>query len=81
VRCRRRGAHPIGHPGIPRSVRGFDVRDHRFGDTALCDPIVADVVNQRRLACLEGEQAAVEYWQVKRGGGFRGIIEIIGEKP
>ena len=34
----------------------------------------------RRLACLEGEQAAVEYWQVKRGGGSRGIIEITGEK-
>ena len=35
----------------------------------------------RRLACMEGEQAAVEYWQVKRGGGSRGIIEIIGDKP
>jgi len=35
----------------------------------------------RLLACLEGEQAAIEYWQVKRGGGSRGIIEIIGEKP
>jgi hypothetical protein len=35
----------------------------------------------RRLACLEGEQAAVEYWQVKRGGGSRGIIEIIVENP
>jgi hypothetical protein len=35
----------------------------------------------RRLACLEGEQAAAEYWQVKRGGSSRGIIEIIGEKP
>jgi hypothetical protein len=35
----------------------------------------------RRLACFEGEQEAVEYWQVKRGGGSRGIIEIIVEKP
>ena len=34
----------------------------------------------RRLACMEGEQAAVEYWQVKRGGGSRGIVEIIAEK-
>ena len=31
----------------------------------------------RRLAALDGEQAAVEHWQVKRGGGRRGIIEII----
>jgi hypothetical protein len=35
----------------------------------------------RRLACLEGAQAAVEYWQVKRGGGSRGIVEIIEENP
>jgi hypothetical protein len=35
----------------------------------------------RRLACLEGEQAAIEYWQVKRGGGTRGIIEIMGDSP
>jgi hypothetical protein len=36
----------------------------------------------RHLNCgLGGEQEAVEYWQVKRGGGSRGIIEIIGEKP
>jgi uncharacterized protein DUF6932 len=41
----------------------------------------ASVFWLRRLACLEGEQAAVEYWQVKRGGGSRGIIEIIQEKP
>jgi hypothetical protein len=41
----------------------------------------ASVFWLRRLACLEGEQAAIEYWQVKRGGGSRGIIEIIAEKP
>ncbi len=35
----------------------------------------------RQLACLEGEQAAVEYWQVKRGGSMRGVIEIIGDEP
>lgn len=35
----------------------------------------------RQLACLEGEQTAVEYWQVKRGGGLRGIVEILPEKP
>jgi len=30
----------------------------------------------RRLAALDGEQAAVEHWRVKRGGGRRGIVEI-----
>src|SRR5438132_926877 len=41
----------------------------------------ASVFWLRRLACLEAEQAAVEYWQVKRGGGSRGIVEIIAVKP
>jgi len=41
----------------------------------------ASVFWVRRLAALSGEQAAVEYWQVKRGGGQRGIVEIIGETP
>ena len=31
----------------------------------------------RRLAALDGEKAAVEHWQLKRGGGRRGIVEII----
>jgi hypothetical protein len=35
----------------------------------------------RRLAAWEGEQATVEYWQVKRGDGRRGILEIIPEAP
>lgn len=35
----------------------------------------------RRLAAREGKQATVGYWQVKRGGGQRGIIEIIPEAP
>lgn len=30
----------------------------------------------RRLAAWPNEQAAVEFWQVKRGGGRRGIVEI-----
>ena len=33
----------------------------------------------RRLATLGGEQSMVEYWQAKRGGGQRGIIEIVEE--
>jgi hypothetical protein len=31
----------------------------------------------RRLAALEGEQAAAEYWQLKRDGTKRGIVEVI----
>jgi len=31
----------------------------------------------RRLAALEGEQAAIEHWQMKRDGTRRGIVEVI----
>jgi predicted nucleotidyltransferase len=41
----------------------------------------ASVFWLRRLAALEGEQAALEYWQVKRGGGLRGVVEIVPEAP
>jgi hypothetical protein len=41
----------------------------------------ASVFWLRRLAAWEGEQAAVEYWQVKRGGGQRGIVEIVSGGP
>ncbi len=33
----------------------------------------------RRFAALGGEQATIEYWQVKREGGVRGIVEIVEE--
>jgi predicted nucleotidyltransferase len=39
----------------------------------------ASVFWLRKLAAWEGEQAAVEYWQVKRGKGQRGIVEILPE--
>ncbi len=51
-----------------------------FDHTAAQAQFGASVFWLRRLGCLEGEQAAVEYWQVKRGGGSRGIIEVIREK-
>ncbi len=41
----------------------------------------ASVFWVRRLAALGGEQTTIEYWQVKRGGGQRGIVEIIEERP
>ena len=31
----------------------------------------------RRLAALEGAQATIEYWQLKRDGTKRGIVEVI----
>jgi len=51
-----------------------------FDHTAAQDQFGAGVFWFWRLGCLEGEQAAVEYWQVKPGGGSRGIIEIVQEK-
>jgi hypothetical protein len=31
----------------------------------------------RRLAASEGEEATVAYWQLKRDGGQRGIVEVV----
>ena len=41
----------------------------------------ASVFWVRHLAAWPNEQAAVEFWQVKRGGGRRGVVEIIAEAP
>lgn len=37
----------------------------------------ASVFWSRRLAAWPDEQTAIEFWQVKRGGGRRGIVEVI----
>lgn len=50
------------------------VFDHALADERLG----ASIFWVRALAALGGEQAAVEYWQVTRGGGQRGIVEIVG---
>ncbi len=73
----------------PKDVDVFLVMDDSFdgdklqGELALLfDHAAADVhfgasvFWVRRLATLGGEKLMVEYWQVKRGGGQRGIIEI-----
>jgi hypothetical protein len=39
----------------------------------------ASVFWTTRSGAFGGEQAAVEYWQVRRGGGQRGIAEIVAE--
>ncbi len=33
----------------------------------------------RRCAALDGEDQTIKYWQIKRDGKYRGIIEISGE--
>jgi uncharacterized protein DUF6932 len=35
----------------------------------------------RRFAAFGGEDAMVEYWQSRREGGRRGIVEIVEESP
>ena len=37
----------------------------------------ASVFWLRRLAAWPDEQAAVEFWQVTRGGGRKGIVEVM----
>ncbi len=41
----------------------------------------ASVFWVRHRAAWPDEQAAIEFWQVKRGGGRRGIVEINTEAP
>ena len=50
-----------------------------FDHSAAAAHFGASVFWVRRLAAFGGEQAAVEYWQVKREGGRRGIVEITEE--
>jgi hypothetical protein len=53
------------------------VFDHAVADAYFG----ASVFWVRRHAALGGVDAAVEYWQLKRGGGQRGIVEIVEEAP
>ncbi len=39
----------------------------------------ASVFWTKRAGALGGEQAMIDYWQLRRGGGQRGIVEIVGE--
>ncbi len=40
----------------------------------------ASVFWTRRSRAIGGEQAMVEYWQIRREGGRRGIVEIVREE-
>ena len=51
-----------------------------FSDHAVAQArFGASVFWIRYLAALDGEQKAMEGWQIKRDGGQRGIVEIIGQ--
>ena len=39
----------------------------------------ASIFWTRRIGAVGGEQAMIEYWQVRRDGGLRGIVEIVPE--
>ena len=39
----------------------------------------ASVFWTKRSGAIGGEQAMIEYWQVRREGGQHGIIEIVRE--
>jgi hypothetical protein len=41
----------------------------------------ASIFWTRRSGAAGGEHAMVEYWQVRREGGRRGIVEIVPEAP
>jgi hypothetical protein len=41
----------------------------------------ASVFWARRFGAIGGEQSMIEYWQTRRDGGRRGIVEIVPEGP
>jgi hypothetical protein len=53
------------------------VFQHMEADTHLG----ASVFWCKRSGALGGEQAMIEYWQARREGGRRGIIEIVKDRP
>jgi hypothetical protein len=65
----------------------FDFSQVRGETRLLFDPLAAErhfgasVFWLRQEAAFEGEQAAVEYWQVTRDRHQRGIVEIDLEAP
>ena len=76
----------------PNDIDVFLVMDDEFdgaklqgASTLLFDHAAADahfgasVFWVRRPTAFGGEQAMVEYWQAKRDGGQRGIVEIVEE--
>ncbi|MFL5340430.1 MAG: DUF6932 family protein [Gemmataceae bacterium] len=52
-----------------------------FQHAAADNHFGASVFWARRSTAFGGEQAMIEYWQVRREGGKRGIVEIVEEQP
>ena len=76
----------------PNDVDVFMIMDDNFDVTALVgesrllfdhsaaqNHFGCSVFWVRRLAAIGGEQAAMKYWQIKRDGAERGILEITQE--
>jgi hypothetical protein len=51
-----------------------------FDHTSADSHFGASVFWIRRLATLGGEQTMIEYWKTKRGGGERGIMELVEKR-
>ena len=68
-------------------VDSFDVSAATGETRLLFDHLAADahcgasVFWLRRQSAFDGEEAAVEYWQIKRDGQRRGIVELDLEAP
>lgn len=66
---------------------GFDASQVTGEAALLFDHSAADahfgasVFWLRRLTAWGGEQSVIEFWQSKRDGGQRGIVEVIAENP
>lgn len=77
---------------VPNDIDVFMVFDELF-DASVCGSEVlllldhatadshfgASVFWLRRPAAFGGEQATIEFWQTKRDGSRRGIVEIVGD--
>ena len=61
----------------------FDVRNVSnearlvFDQAAAQNSLGASVFWIRRAAALDGEEATISHWQIKRDGARRGIVEVI----
>lgn len=74
----------------PNDIDIFLVFDENF-DALMCDAETLLLLNHatagahfgasvfwlRRPAAFGGEQATIEFWQTRRDGGLRGILEIV----
>ena len=49
----------------------------KFSSDSIDAHFGASVFWTRRSGAIGGEQAMIEYWQIRREGGQRGIVEIV----